>query len=124
MRQNVHGWYIGQKILCIDGRFHKGVSEWCSSVPAVGDYYTIRRIQFGRDAYTNDSGLGFLLEEVVNPVNLDGRESGFFSDRFRPLSYAELVLREGTSSTCRDILPRSNQEMQLTPGQACCPVVT
>src|SRR5438270_6574455 len=94
MRLGVHGWYIGQKIVCIDDRFHRGVSEWCVSVPVVGHHYTIRRIQPGFDAYTQESGLGFLLEEIVNPKTPNGCESGFFCDRFRPLSNAEHLAQQ------------------------------
>ena len=85
MRQNVHGWYVGQKIVCIDDRFHAGALEWCLSLPVCGHVYTIRRMQFGTDGYTKDRGLGFLLEEIVNPKYARGCERGFVSDRFRPL---------------------------------------
>ncbi|HSH39493.1 MAG TPA: hypothetical protein VK993_11980 [Chthoniobacterales bacterium] len=82
-------WYIGQKVLCIDARFHDGIWEWCVSVPRAGHIYTIRRIQLGTDAYTHDGGLGLLLEEIVNPKTIKGREAGFFTSRFRPLSASE-----------------------------------
>jgi len=97
---SVHGWYVGQRIVCVEGRFHKGVCEWCFSVPVTGHQYTIRRIQFGRDAYTDETGLGFLLEEIVNPRKPDGGESGFFSDRFRPLWDAEHIAEQKDTCPC------------------------
>ena len=81
-------WFIGQKVICVDGSFHQGVWDWCVSVPVEGIIYTIRRIQLGPDPYTQHYGVGFLLEEIVNPRTGEGREGGFFSGRFRPLSEA------------------------------------
>jgi hypothetical protein len=82
-------WHIGQKVICIDDRFHKGTWEWCYSVPVAGNVYTIRRIQFGADTYRRDGGLGLLLEEIINPKTANGGEAGFFTCRFRPLTFSE-----------------------------------
>lgn len=84
-------WYLGQKVLCIDGRFHDGIWEWCVSVPSAGHVYTIRRIQLGTDGYTHEGGLGLVLEEIVNPKTIKGQEAGFFTSRFRPLSASEHI---------------------------------
>ncbi len=82
---NIGGFYVGQKVICVDGRFHAGVCDWCSSLPKAREIYTIRRIQFGSDVYTKDSGLGLVLKELRNPPGPNGCEAGFFHDRFRPL---------------------------------------
>jgi len=82
-------WYLGQKPICIDDRFHEGVYERCSSLPIKGEVYTIRRIQSGKNAYTRGAGFGLLLEEIINPRNGEGGEVGFFCDRFPPRANVE-----------------------------------
>ena len=107
-------WYIGQKVRCIDDRFHEGVWEFCIAVPCVGHIYTIRGIQVGTDAYTHDGGLGLLLEEIVNPKYANGREVGFFTYRFRPLSasghFAESAAHEELVSS--SATPRISPHME------------
>lgn len=115
----VHGtWHIGQKVMCIDGRFHDGIWEWCVSVPSVGHVYTVRRIQLGTDAYTHDGGLGLLLEEIVNPKTRKGQEAGFFTSRFRPLSASEHIAQsaEQKELISSAATQTSNHAMQRTAG--------
>ena len=44
--------------------------------------YTIRAIQPGSNPITGVRCLGLLLQEIVNPQTLEGRETGFNHNRF------------------------------------------
>lgn len=119
-------WYIGQKVLCIDGRFHDGIWEWCAAVPSAGHVYTIRRIQLGTDPYTQDGGAGLLLEEIVNPKTRKGREAGFFTSRFRPLSDADHIAESAERVELVSIVATqtSNHAMQRTAGRSAFDLMT
>jgi hypothetical protein len=82
------GWYVGQKIICVDGLFPGVVWEWCSAVPISGDVYTIRAMKFSPNHVTGICCLAFYLEEISNPIPPHW-ERGFKHIRFRPLSATE-----------------------------------
>jgi hypothetical protein len=68
---------VGQKVVCVKGpRRHRNVNQ-----PKVGEIYTIRLIY--PSSLTGEPG--FLLEEIVNGLHPNGREYGFYADRFRPV---------------------------------------
>lgn len=77
-------WSIGQKVICIDDAFPRVAAEWFDTLPIAGHIYTIRATQIGRYGVTNSGCLGFLLEEITNPVSLLGYEAGFAEARFIP----------------------------------------
>lgn len=75
-------WHVGQKVLCVDDAFPQAALGKCKSVPLAGEVYTIRAMQTGMPPNKRGSYLGFLLNEVQNPVEQDGREPGFWHTRF------------------------------------------
>jgi len=75
-------WRAGQKVICIDDVFPQAVMDWCDCLPVAGSVYTIRALQLGRDGVTGLGSLGFLLEEIVNPLSSLGCEAGFVHTRF------------------------------------------
>jgi len=81
-------FYPGQKVICINDRFHRSIHDWGDQFPVSGHVYTVRNVVNCREALTNLVGPGLLLEELKNP---DDRLR--FSDwRFRALceeSWAE-----------------------------------
>lgn len=78
-------WYIGQKVLCIDGSFPGCVWEYCDAVPVAGTIYTIRRVYRSPNHTSGNLCIAFYLEEIVNPAIGKKRETGFSYARFRPL---------------------------------------
>jgi hypothetical protein len=86
---------VGQKVVCIKGpRRHRDLTQ-----PKIGEVYTIRLIY--PSSFTGEPG--FLLEEIVNGLHPNGREYGFYADRFRPvierktdISFAHEILRKAS----------------------------
>ena len=77
-------WSVGQKLICINDTFPRAVLDWCDRLPSAGGVYTIRAMQIGRDRITGGESLGFLLEEIVNPLSSLEKEAGFVAERFTP----------------------------------------
>jgi hypothetical protein len=72
----------GDKVICVDDRFPSAIVDWCDQLPKAGCIYSIRAIQPGSNPITHVRCLGLLLEEIVNPQTLKGRETGFDYNRF------------------------------------------
>ena len=89
-------WAVGQKVLCIDDAFPRHIAEWCDTLPAVGEVYTIRAMQLGGEPSTGRCDVGFLLVEISNPRKASGAEAGFFHTRFEPWLDAESVSSSAT----------------------------
>lgn len=76
---------IGQKVVCIADQWSRRAERRLQEYPVKGRVYTVR----GLEHINYGSGLGLLLEEIVNPPRswpdeADG-EPGFMSTRFRPV---------------------------------------
>lgn len=57
-------FYPGQRVLCIDGKFHPSVWEFVNEVPIEGEVYTIRFIRNGPETITGIYGPALALEEI------------------------------------------------------------
>jgi len=79
-------WYVGQKVVCVNGKFPAHFYEWGDHVPVEGEVYTIRWIGELPNGLTGELSLGFLLEEIVNPSFGRNCEVAFHHSRFRPLT--------------------------------------
>jgi hypothetical protein len=79
-------WYVGQKVVCVNGKFPAHFYEWGDHVPVEGEVYTIRWIGELPNGITGKIGLGFLLVEIVNPSFGRNSEVAFHHSRFRPLA--------------------------------------
>lgn len=80
----------GQRVLCIDGKFHPSVWEYVNEVPIEGEVYTVDWIRKnGRDNVTGQIGPALALKEV--PGTLPGIKSVvcWCVWRFAPLDVAE-----------------------------------
>ena len=83
-------FYIGQRIVCIDDKFHPSVFDWGDYLPILGHCYTIRKlVPNGWYPIDNSRGLGLRLTEIVNPPTPNGREICFSEWRFAPLELEE-----------------------------------
>ncbi len=60
-------WKIGQKIVCLDDRFHRTIYEWGDQIPKLGHVYTIKKIFLAPHWHTREYGLAFSLAELKNP---------------------------------------------------------
>src|SRR5437773_926178 len=74
-------WSIGQRVVCINGRFPQQILEWASNLPRENQTYTIRSIEIGRCLYTRGMTVGLFLHEL--PTLQD--RLAFRADRFAPL---------------------------------------
>ena len=80
----------GQRVLCIDGKFHPSVWEYVNEVPMEGEVYTIDWIRpNGRDNVTGKIGPALALKEV--PGTLPGIKCVvcWCAWRFAPLDVAD-----------------------------------
>ena len=79
----------GQRVLCIDGKFHPSVWEFVNQVPIEGEVYTIRFIRNGPETITGKYGPALALEEI--PGRLPGckNEVCWIVRRFAPLDIEE-----------------------------------
>ena len=76
---------------CInDSGYHPKSLKFFKEFPVLGGIYTIRKRQ------NTINGLGFLLEELVNPLLEDGREPSFSAKRFKMLDSPDDLLDELT----------------------------
>ena len=74
-------WSIGQRVVCINGRFPQQILEWASNLPREDQTYTIHSIEIGRCLYTRRVTVGLFLHELPT---LEDRLA-FRADRFAPL---------------------------------------
>src|SRR5665213_2753868 len=77
-----YNWFVGQNVVCIDGRFPGYIWEWCDAVPVAGLLYTIRREIFSRNHSSGVMCLSFHLEEIINPEVAGIGEAAFHFARF------------------------------------------
>jgi hypothetical protein len=86
-----YNWFVGQRVMCVDGRFPGYIWEWCDAVPVAGLLYTIRREIFSRNHSSGVMCLSFHLEEIINPEVAGIGEAAFHFARFRPLEHSEVA---------------------------------
>lgn len=75
---------INQKIVCINDDFPVEVYERLDHTPIEGSTYTVRDIVPAMNLKGGED-CAVLLNEIRNPMNQLGVESGFGAWRFRPL---------------------------------------
>jgi hypothetical protein len=68
------------KVTCIkDDGYDPVHTLWIENYPKKDEIYTIRKREHG------PNGLGYLLEEITNPIMPNGVEPNFHHSRFRPI---------------------------------------
>ena len=97
-------WPVGQKVVCVNDRFHAQVHEFFDVIPQEGKVYTVRELFWGVEHETDKLVLSVRLTELA-PLSGD-HEPGFSLWRFRLL---EDVKREAAAAA-RRILGRYTEE--------------
>lgn len=89
----------GQKVVCIDSRFHPAVLALYTALPMKGLTYVIRDIRLGINL-GGEGDVSVLLVGVVNPKadSKSALERGFRADRFRPLDEMREESKQASSS--------------------------
>src|SRR5271169_2554816 len=77
---------IGDKVVCVDGKFPPDISKLYDALPVKDSTYVVRDIRLGINL-TMEGDVSVLLIGLVNPKadSKAGLERGFRADRFRPL---------------------------------------
>ena len=74
---------------CIkDNDYHPTALKYIKNFPVVKEIYTIRKRQH------TVNGLGYLLEEIENPIMPVGKEPSFSAKRFRPIDSDDNLVKE------------------------------
>ena len=86
----MNGFYPGQRVLCIDGKFHSSVWEYVNAVPLEGEIYTVERIRpCARDNVTGQVGPGLILREIPGSLPGSSKVISWCIWRFAPLDVHE-----------------------------------
>jgi hypothetical protein len=79
-------FYPGQRVLCIDGKFHPTVWDWVNEVPIEGEIYTVERVRAkGRDNVTGKFGPSLALKEISGRLPGCKSEVCWVVRRFTPV---------------------------------------
>ena len=93
---------VGEKVVCVDDRFHPEIAYLFAALPVKGTVYTVRECDVGRSKWTSaEKGwdsveMKVLLVELVNGVDPSTEkgcpsELGFAARRFAPLTDISLT---------------------------------
>ena len=83
-------FFPGQRVLCIDGKFHPSVWDWVNDVPLEGEVYTVAWIrEGGRNKVTGQIGPALALKEVCGSLAGVRGEVCWIVERFAPLDIKE-----------------------------------
>jgi hypothetical protein len=100
-------WHVGQMVRCVDGSVSPDCPDYVR-FPFAGCCYTIRDVVLRYDARGRE-GVGFLLEELVNPpLHYSGQEPAFKTGRFVPI-------RKTSIDIFRSLLTPTGQEGPASP---------
>ena len=102
----------GEKVVCVDDKFHPEIAYLFTDLPVKGTTYTIRECEMGRNQWVSaqkgwDSvDMKVLLVELSNPLDpstLKGcpSELGFAARRFAPLE----TLSHTEKAEVRELIP-------------------
>ena len=86
----------GEKVVCVDDRFHPEISFLYTALPEKGKTYTVRECEMGRAKWVSSQkgwdsvDMKVLLAELLNPLDPSTSkgcpsELGFAARRFAPL---------------------------------------
>jgi hypothetical protein len=84
------GFFPGQRVLYIDGKFHASVWEYVNAVPLEGEVYTVEWIRArARDNVTGQIGPGIILKEISGSLPGSSKVISWCIWRFAPLDVQE-----------------------------------
>lgn len=108
----MNNFHPGQRVVCIDGRFHPSVWEYVDEVPREGEIYTVTKIRHGgRDNVTGKIGPAVALKEICGSLPGCEGEVCWLVRRFAPLDLrqtdsAEINQRRQTKKKIKTRAPR------------------
>ena len=78
---------VGQKVVCVDGKFPLGIEQFYVALPKEGETYTVRSVCVGVNWKGEAGEVAIHLVELINPRSDKPPypERGFNAERFRPL---------------------------------------
>lgn len=82
---------VGQKVVCVDDKFHPSVAQFYTALPKKDLVYVIRRVSLGVSINGDPGEVCLHLIGLNNPRSNKPPfpERGFNSERFRPLNEKE-----------------------------------
>jgi hypothetical protein len=77
----------GDKVVCINDKFHPAVAALYTALPKEGVTYVVREVRIGIEPITMKGDISILLIGLINPKaeSKAALERGFSADRFRKL---------------------------------------
>lgn len=75
-----HPFKVGQRVICINDRFHPSVSEWGDALPKLNRIYSVKKASRNPCGVTGVYGFAVLLTELNNPND----RLHFNAERFKP----------------------------------------
>ena len=103
-------FFPGQRVICIDGKFHPSVWEYVNEVPIEGEIYTVRSVRLGgREELTGKAGPALCLKEISGRLPGVNSEAAWIVRRFAPVD-----LQDSTSAT-REKKPRTKRKPAAAP---------
>ena len=103
-------FFPGQRVVCIDGKFHPSVWEYVNEVPIEGEIYTVAWVRrAGRNNVTGKIGPALALKEVCGSLPGIASEVCWIVERFAPLD----IKKSATAS--RKKKARVNKKKSATP---------
>lgn len=88
--EDMSEFHPGQRVLCIDGKFHPSVWEYVNEVPLEGEVYTVAWVrEGGRNNVTGKIGPALALKEVCGSLPGVRSEVCWIVERFAPLDIKE-----------------------------------
>lgn len=110
---------VGQKVVCVDGKFPDAVLELYTALPVEGTVYVIRAVKLGVNWQSEPGEVCLYLIGLNNPCSNvpPYPERGFNSERFRPLEEVQenLLKVEHVGSSASTVPVISRVEAQGAP---------
>lgn len=79
-------FFPGQRVICIDGKFHPSAWDWVDEMPVEGEVYTVAWVRpVGRDSVTGHLGPALALREISGRLPGVDDEVCWCFRRFAPL---------------------------------------
>jgi hypothetical protein len=99
----------GQRVLCIDGKFHPSVWEYVNEVPIEGHVYQVRFVRSGPEKMTGKMGPALALEEISGRLPGCADEVCWIVRRFVPVDIQD------TTTATREKRTRAKKKVKAAP---------
>jgi hypothetical protein len=111
-------FYPGQRVICIDGKFHPSVWEFVNEVPIEGEIYTVTHIRYGGyEKITRQPGPALALKEISGSLPACKNEICWIVRRFAPLDLKD-ALGSARKAKSRKKAKRSQAPIRRQPALA------